>query len=116
MQVQTNGTKCLISENEAVKLKPTGREKNERNASNDINQHEAHSGKQAAEGKNKTEQTNKQEKNKKDFHTIHVQLEVKIFYYFSADRFVKSCQLVHRIPFVMLIFLGCKKKVGRSAE
>ena len=115
MQVQTNGTKCLVSENEAVKLKPTGREKNERNASNDINQHEAHSGKQAAEEKNKTEQTNKPEKNKKDFHTIHVQLEVKIFDYF-ADIFVKSCQLVYRIPFVMLIYLGCKKKVGRSAE
>ena len=72
MQVQTNGTKCLISENEAVKLIPTGHEKNERNASNDINQHEAHSGKLET-GKNKTE------KNKKDFHTIHVQLEVKVF-------------------------------------
>ena len=95
MQVQTNGTKCVVSENEAVKLKPTGHEKNERNASNDINQHEAHSGKQAAEEKNKTEQSNKPEKNKKDFHTIHVQLEVKMFDYFSADRFVKGCQLVY---------------------
>ena len=69
MQVQTNGTKCLISENEAVKLIPTG---HERNASNDINQYESHSGKLKTE-KNKTE------KNKKDFHTIHVQLEVKVF-------------------------------------
>ena len=89
MQVQTNGTKCVVSENEAVKLKPTGHEKNERNASNDINQHEAHSEKQTAEEKNKTK------KNQKDFHTIHVQLEVKMFDFFSADRFVKGCQLVY---------------------
>ena len=42
------------------------------NAAHDINQHEAHSGKLETG-------TNKTEKNKKDFHTIHVQLEVKVF-------------------------------------
>ena len=93
-QVQTNGTKYLVSENESEKLNPTERER-ERIASNGIiDQNEAPSDQQ------------KTETHKKDFHTIHVQLEVKVCCYWCNDtrQICQDCQLQCLISLVMLIF------------